>query len=266
MGWVVPYPGTELYWQLIKKGKIRDLRYFHEETLHTMRGEDGRLINMTAMSDDDLKELQNLWLTDLVTVNPYGKVLVCDYRETCRANLRAQCPICDKEVVLTDYCVDQKYFRVECSECTHYFFLPRMDFPHIKKVNSEYREKLKQLREEKCELIITPLIRKPAFDAMYKSDFSDLPILAIMDKDQKLAGKLYNGYSVLHRNVENVKKFSDKYWIILRDILFNENSILAIKKELLELGIPEEKILLARGEPVQDTRELPEEQKVSLFK
>lgn len=90
-----PYPGTDLYYNLLKQGKIKDLLHFwRKEAVN----EDGSTINMTQLNDNEFHTL----LTSFVSRTSdklYGTII--DYEplpnKKDEGHLHVKCPICKEE-------------------------------------------------------------------------------------------------------------------------------------------------------------------------
>lgn len=87
-----PYPGTELYFNLLKEGKIRNLLHFWK---NEAVNEDGTTINMTKLNDKDFYTLLNSFVSRTFD-KMYGTILSHNPSPNKRdeAFIEVKCPVC----------------------------------------------------------------------------------------------------------------------------------------------------------------------------
>jgi radical SAM superfamily enzyme YgiQ (UPF0313 family) len=142
LGFVEPYPGSEIYKHCLKKGIIKDRLYFIENQM----GSDAR-INMTEhMTDKEIKELNE---TLLLFFSKYAKfVRPLSLKKTSKKiySLRVKCPYCKKETAYQNCFIQNRFtygFHLLCRECHMRFVVVSLP----QKLAYQYYTKTRKIRD-----------------------------------------------------------------------------------------------------------------------
>ena len=131
LGFISPYPGTELYNNCIKKGIIKDKLDFIENHI-------ADVINMTdAMTDEEFKKLK-------IDVFEAGKKhRVCAMPASLKKrkdigtyDIRVKCPHCNENIEYRNYIIRYKSFfnlMMYCRQCRRRFFLVSRLYKYVTK-------------------------------------------------------------------------------------------------------------------------------------
>jgi radical SAM superfamily enzyme YgiQ (UPF0313 family) len=124
LGFVQPYPGSDLYKHCIKKGIIKDkLKYIKNEM------GPNNVVNMTeSMSDKDIKKLSKKLLKEFSRnvkfISPISVKIENKNKKT--YSLKVKCPFCKNIINYGNCFIPNKFtygFNLICRECAYRFFV-----------------------------------------------------------------------------------------------------------------------------------------------
>ena len=137
LGKISPYPGTSLYTEFIKGGKVKDLETFYT----TGRGDDGKMINMTKMPDNEFQHLYKrvIWweknYREFGKITGINKIKIDPNQRSGMFNISVICPFCgyeSKDKKIYEKNTKLEYFLPKiwctCSDCNQRFYLYDLDF------------------------------------------------------------------------------------------------------------------------------------------
>ena len=122
IGFIQPYPGSEIYKNCVKKGIIKDkLEFIRNHISHT------NWINMTdGMTDKEVLKLKK----DIIDTRiKYAYYVIPEKIEKIgdkRYNLHKQCPFCNKEQIFQNCSINNKLYYTKlksCRNCNMRFFI-----------------------------------------------------------------------------------------------------------------------------------------------
>lgn len=122
---LLPYPGTVLYYNLLNKGRIKNLELFYITT----RDEKNQYINMTSLSDKEFKYLIDKRLPLEEKRNRlYGAVFNSRKISKNRYSFSVICPLCKEKSDNVNILLnpDENYgvnFRLACPQCLQRFYM-----------------------------------------------------------------------------------------------------------------------------------------------
>lgn len=121
LNFIKPFPGSDLYHDLVTKGAIKNLNHFWVNSAYD---EDGRLINMTGLNDEEMRRLRamvyvermhkNYFSIDRISKTADGQYLVT-----------VICPICGRT---SENLKIPKPGLLACPQCYMRAFLDSVDF------------------------------------------------------------------------------------------------------------------------------------------
>lgn len=143
LGFVEPYPGSDIYKHCVKKGLIKDKIDFIENKM----GSDAR-INMTdSMTDEELKELDTALL---ILFSKHAKFVRPKYLKKTSKNiysLSVKCPYCNQEVKYNNCFISNPLtygLHLICRNCRMRFVL----VSNIQRLAYRYYSKTRKLRDK----------------------------------------------------------------------------------------------------------------------
>jgi len=147
LGFIQPYPGSEIYRHCLRKGIIKDKEDFIKNRLSTENW-----YNMTdKMSDDEIKKLK----MDILDAKSkyYTYIYPISMKKTGkeRYEFKVKCPFCNKINIYRNCEIKNKYtydYGLICREC-HMFFKP---VSLIKKIAYKYQPQLRILRDYQLKM------------------------------------------------------------------------------------------------------------------
>lgn len=136
LSYVIPYPGTKLYNDLIKRNEIRNLRHFWD---NNCVDEDGRTRNLTSLTENEERLLRlRVFLEKL---NPSSYIVRRAEREADgRYVLDLGCPVCQKEfkeIFLTRPQI------VACPDCCQRAAINPYDLPGLNVLDRKIRKSIR---------------------------------------------------------------------------------------------------------------------------
>lgn len=133
LSYVIPYPGTKLYNDLVKRNAIKDLRHFWD---NNCVDEDGRTRNLTSMSENEEKLLRVRVFLEKLAPSFY-KVGRAEKKGEGRYLLVLGCPVCQnefEEMFLTRPQI------VACPECSQRAAINPYDLPDLNILDRKIRK------------------------------------------------------------------------------------------------------------------------------
>lgn len=122
LGFIQPYPGSEIYLHCLKKGIIKDKLYFIE---HEIPGE--IVLNMTdKMSDREVHELFDKLVVFRNKYTSHASPYFVKHMHDDRYEIKVKCPFCKSNLHYENYYLQGKYIYnsfVPCRKCHMRFFV-----------------------------------------------------------------------------------------------------------------------------------------------
>jgi radical SAM superfamily enzyme YgiQ (UPF0313 family) len=142
LGFVEPYPGSDIYKHCIKKGIIKDKLDFIQNKM----GSDAR-INMTDdMSDEEIRELDKALL---ILFSKYAKFVRPQYIKKTSKNiysLKIKCPFCKENIIYNNCVISNPFtygFHLICRNCRMRFMIVSA----IQRLAYRYYTKTRKIRD-----------------------------------------------------------------------------------------------------------------------
>lgn len=124
LNFIKPFPGSDLYHDLVEKGRIKNLHHFWVNSAYD---EDGSLINMTALDDDAMRRLRAMVYVERMHKNYFTVTHRCKTAQG-RHRLDVTCPVCGKTSVNIEVLGPG---LLACPNCYMRAFLDTMDFTEM---------------------------------------------------------------------------------------------------------------------------------------
>lgn len=209
LGWVVPYPGSDIYRDLVKAGKIPNLRKFYE----TYTDENNRPVNMTSMPDDEWMHLITKTIpAEEDRIRVFGKVLRRTETRHNSFTIDYRCPLCGRDSEGLRLEVSNVYprssFWLACARCRQRSYAGKLDLMGPRRLALFYWQRMLALFW--LWLKATKTYNRVRFDPevdrlwnLYKSecaakrradpkavDFYELPFLTMLGYRVRFLGRL----------------------------------------------------------------------------
>lgn len=254
---VLPYPGTVLHAQALRKGMIRDRVRFIKDIADTSRYLWNSPVNLTVMSDEEYLQVyaQLRELNDINHRQALSRVVASRSLDGFHSAITVECPHCQTSTsyerfpypldARTEVSEDRSSFygllgiNLICPECRDKHHLLSKAIPHVTPVFERFDAVLSELvRSHGDEIVVLP-----AMDRYFHALCEDTAILsvrpfAVLDTREHRIGKTFLDTTVQKFDDETVDSLADKRFLILPWVEAAE-----VYRRLIARGIPEERIV-----------------------
>ena len=224
LGYIRPYPGSDLWQQQIDTGKLETF----DQQLAFLDLCIASPPNLTSMTPDEWFELQKDVQKELLLNDHRGEALDSYLENDDTYTITFRCSHCDSVQVYKHF--KQRIlgiFKIVCRECNQAMNMSPMIFTHVREdYNSNYEVYHKVLSGE-VPVVVTPCMNEAEFEAMRELLLKGANVVAYMDKSIERAAKQYQGKSTYLTNYNTIKeKFLDYCFVIpltrYANVIFNE--------------------------------------------
>jgi len=235
LGYVRPYPGSDLWQHQINIGKLKTF----EQQLEFLDLCIESPPNLTAMTSAEWYTLQKDVQRELLLNDHKGEALGSYLEDNGVYTITFRCMHCNSVQVYKHF--KQRIlgvFKIVCRECNQAMNMSPMIFKHVKDDYIRNQEAYSTILLGEVPVVVTPCMNEAEFEAMRDLLLRGVNIIAYMDKSIKKAGKQYQDLLVYQTNSFNIKeRFLNHYFVIPLTRYAN-----IIFEELLESGVPKKAI------------------------
>lgn len=242
MGYVRPYPGSELWKRSISKCSDIEQLEFLNKCVNSPP-------NLSQMNKDEWFGLQKDVQRAIITNDHFGKLISsCNINDN--ESITIQCPHCNQIITYNNF--NQRIlgvFKIACRNCNQPMNMTPLAFIDVRNDYESNIKTFETIRNEGVSIVVTPCMNDAEFAAMAetflgvnsinRSNISIDRIVNYMDIDDSKIGKAYLGKVVLKRNVENCIDAYNKGYYFLIPLTRFANRIVS---HLLSLGVDKNRI------------------------
>jgi len=248
LGLIEPYPGTPVYEQAFKNGRIKDKLEFIKKSCPP--------INLTQMNEEQYLKMNSIIWNEsqesriFAEVNYSKHTGVSEYKGDLY-EFQIICPHCSSEITYRNMHKRQGgIFKLGCKNCNQ-----RFDLSPLEIFTNEYKElvptikKLKKIIKSQQSVALIPCIPEFKFIAALKqlmlSQWTDINFKYFLDSDPAKQGNAYHTGKVTDYSDKNhIKRIIEEGTIfIIPPTRFQHVSEL-IQNQLAELGVAKDNILI----------------------
>jgi radical SAM superfamily enzyme YgiQ (UPF0313 family) len=235
MGYVRPYPGSELWKRDVSKGHLDTAR----EQLDLIDRCVNNPPNLSAMSDEDWFELQKDVQKEIILNDHVGKVISSKQEAPDRYSITVLCPHCRQQITYRNF--QQRIlgvFKLACRNCNQAMNMTPLVFDHVREDYSRNRMAYEKIITSGVPVTVTPCMNEAEFSAMAEIALQKANIVNFLDRDDKKTKTLYLGKKVLKRSAENINTACRGHFFVIPLTRFADR----IFDHLVEIGVAKERI------------------------
>lgn len=235
MGYVRPYPGSELWKNEMGKRHLNsasDQLEFIDKCVYDPS-------NPSKMNEKEWLEFQKDVQKAIILNNYFGESLSSEKIAENSYSITIRCPHCKQVITYKNF--HQRIlgiFKLTCRNCNQAMNMTPLVFGHVRDDSARNLEVYKKIKSDYVPVTVTPCMSEPEFAAMADIALDGVNIKNFMDISDDKVKKPYMDKKVLKRNAENVNyTCKDHYFLIPLTRFANK-----IFSHLLSLGVNEKRI------------------------
>ena len=235
MGYVRPYPGSELWKREIAKGRFETF----EKQLSFLDQCVNNPPNLSSLDDTEWFRLQRDVQKALITNDHFGELVTSEKLDGDKYAVTIRCPHCGEIVTYKNF--HQRIlgiFKLTCRICNQPMNMTPLAFDHVKDDYAVNFEVFYKMRNTRVPVTVTPCMNEAEFAAMTEVALSDVKIENFMDISDRKVGQTYMGKTILKRSADNLNSICKNNYFLIPLTRF-ANRIVA---HLLSLGIDRSRI------------------------
>lgn len=214
MGYVIPYPGSNLYIEAVEKGLIHDRLEYIKSGCPT--------VELNAMSPDEV----NVMCTKIENIQNehkrFGKFISMKHVKDATYMLEIECPFCKKISVYKNFeYMDKDYKVVHCKECNKHFSYKReMNF-FIESFFDAFKERLENVKINNTPVAILPFLddvkSKKYLELFSINSVDDFNVICTFDNMERYHNKMQFGKFPVRARTKTIvcEEYPDMVFVVL---------------------------------------------------
>lgn len=235
MGYVRPYPGSELWKNEMSKRHLNsasDQLEFIDKCVYDPP-------NLSKMNKKEWFEFQKDVQKAIILNDCFGELLSSEKIAENSYSITIRCPHCKQVITYNNF--HQRILgilKLTCRNCNQAMNMTPLIFGHVREDYARNLEVFKKIKSDHMPVTVTPCMSEPEFAAMADIALEGVIIKNFMDISDDKVKKPYMDKKVLKRNAKNVNSIcKDHYFLIPLTRFANR-----IFSHLLSLGVNEKRI------------------------
>lgn len=235
MGYVRPYPGSELWKNEMSKRHLSsasDQLEFIDKCVYDPP-------NLSTMNEKEWFEFQKDVQKAIILNDCFGELLSSEKIVENNYSITIRCPHCKQVITYKNF--HQRILgilKLTCRNCNQAMNMTPLIFGHVRGDYARNLEVFKKIKSDHVPVTVTPCMSEPEFAAMADIALEGVIIKNFMDISDDKVKKPYMDKKVLKRNAKNVNSIcKDHYFLIPLTRFANR-----IFSHLLSLGVNEKRI------------------------
>ncbi len=235
MGYIRPYPGSELWKRAIAAGHLKTFA----EQLNFLDKCVSAPPNLSKMNGKEWFELQKDVQKAIISNDHFGELIASNKISENNYSITIRCPHCMEITTYNNF--HQRIlgvFKLACRKCNQSMNMTPMAFGHVKDDYTRNQSVFKIIKKGRVPVTVTPCMNEAEFVAMSEVFLNGVNIVNFMDISDDKVNKTYNGKTVFKRNAENINSACKDHYFLVPLTRFADR----IFSHLVSLGVDASRI------------------------
>lgn len=212
MGYIRPYPGSELWKQEMDKGNIKDAT----EQLGFLDQCVNNPPNLSKMTAQEWFELQKNVQKAIMMNSHFGEFISSKRVEGEFHSLTVRCPHCEQVTTYNNF--HQRIlgvFKLACRHCNQTMNMTPLAFENVRNDYARNMAVYEKIKAAETSVVITPCMNEAEFAAMQECFLENVNITGFLDRSDVKVGKLYMGKTVLKRDQATINSLGEEQYYLI---------------------------------------------------
>ncbi len=212
MGYVRPYPGSELWDREIVEGRLNTAA----DQLRLLDQCVNNPPNLSRMDEKEWFGLQKDVQKAIILNKHFGELISNEKIAENKYSITICCPHCQQVITYKNF--HQRIlgiFKLACRNCNQTMNMTPLAFGHVK---DDYERNLavyKKIKDDHVLVTVIPCMSEPEFAAMAEISLEGTNIQNFMDICDDKVNRIYMGKKVLKQNVKNVNSICKEHYFLI---------------------------------------------------
>ncbi len=201
LGFVRPYPGSELWENEFKKCGLDELSFLEKCVSDPP--------NMSRLSQKDWFSLQKEVQGALMDNDNFGEFISGYEQDNGAESMTIRCPHCNRIVEYGNF--NQRIlgvFKLTCRLCNQAMNMTPLAFEHVRRDYLRNFRAFNWMKKGRVPVYVIPCMNEAEFEAQRERLLEGLLIAGFLDADKRKQGRLYQGLPVLDTGKEVINKLA----------------------------------------------------------